>query len=465
MKGNLVAALTDVPQTLNPYESNNLHIHTVMWPIYEPLLDIAGFDSNHNIQFRPCLARSVAPGPKPLTYDFLLSEGVTFSNGDTFDVSSVVDNLDRVRKQPPTSFREQILHDLIDGVQPAGPQTLRVTLKYPKPELLFLALMTNPKDPRVGTGPFRLESRSDSEIVLQRNPHYRVPVQLQNITFKIFANPDDVVAAFNGQQLDFIRDIDPDRLRQLRGPSVLRVVPYGLHYLGFNWGSAALKTPAVRQAVRDMIDFKQIASKTGLRPAKGPVPPSVEAYDSSSLPAPQQSRAQARSTIENACRGPITLFYNANSYYGNELAKSIQSDLGNLVISQPQGSSSQLLRVLNDRRKANSSDNYIFIYNWYSILPAAEIFLRPLFETGMPDNLTGYSQPQVDGSLKDVRDGKITPLAGYTDAQTKIIDDLPAIFLGHSQVRYSASSAGVSGLTDLNVQSFPVDRYAGVDVI
>src|SRR5215813_10525946 len=113
MNGNLVAALTDVPQTLNPYESNNLHIHTVMGPIYEPLIDIAGGDSNHNIQFRPCLARSVGPGPKPLTYAFLLSDGVTFSPGDAFDVHSVVDNLGRVKKQPPTSFREQILHDLI----------------------------------------------------------------------------------------------------------------------------------------------------------------------------------------------------------------------------------------------------------------------------------------------------------------------------------------------------------------
>ncbi len=36
----LKVALTDVPSNLNPYESNTLHIHTVMWPIYEPLFDI-----------------------------------------------------------------------------------------------------------------------------------------------------------------------------------------------------------------------------------------------------------------------------------------------------------------------------------------------------------------------------------------------------------------------------------------
>jgi peptide/nickel transport system substrate-binding protein len=459
MNGNLIVALTDVaPDDLNPYKSNTLHIHTVMWPIYEALFDI---DRDGNLDFRTGLALQLNPGP-PLTYEFPLREGVTFSNGAPFNANSAADNLERVRTQQPASFRERILHDLIDRVQPVpGTQTLRVKLNYPKPELLFLALMTDGGSSPLGTGPFSLESQSQSQIVLRRNQRYRSQVRLDHITFRVFARPDDLVTAFNARQLDFIRDIDDEHIRQLHGASILDVAPFGLHYLGFNWGSTAFRTPAVRQAFRDTIDFKQIASKTGLRPAKGPIPPRVEAYDASTPSAPQQNRAQARTTLENECGGKITLLYNANSYYGDELAKSIETDLGsNLVSRQPQQNSSQLLEALA-RRGHNANDHYVFIYNWYSILPAAEIFLRPLYETGMPDNLTGYSEPLVDGVFNNIQNGKTSPADGYRDAQAKIINDMPAIFLGHSQVRHSARGASVSGLA-LNTQSFPVDRYAGV---
>src|SRR5437899_7081008 len=455
MNGNLVVALTDVPpQNLNPYKSNTLHIHTVMWPIYEPLFDI-GLDGNHNLEFRPCLANKPTPGPQSLMYDFQLHQGVTFSSGAPFDADSVVQNLQKVKQQQPPSFRERILQGLIDRVQAMGPQKVRVTLKYDKPELLFLALMTDESNPPLGTGPFCFDSSERSQIVLKKNQHYRDPVKLHHITFRVIDHPDDLVTEFNKQRLDFIRDIDQERERKLQGAHILRVAPFGMHYLGFNWRSPALRTPAVRQAFRDMIDFKQIQSKTGLRPANGPIPPRVEAYAGSTLPPPQQNPNQARRTLENEC-GNITLLYNENSYYGDELARCIKNDLGNLVNSAPQSNSSQLLQALNSRRDSNSVDNYVFIYNWYSILPAAEIFLRPLFETGMPDNLTGYSE---------IPAGQISPGVGYSQAQAKIVADMPAIFLGHSQLRFSARSASVTGLErNLNVQSFPFDRYAGVYV-
>jgi ABC-type transport system substrate-binding protein len=459
MNGNLVVALTDVrPENLDPYKSNTLHIHTVMWPIYEPLFDIGD-----NGQPVARLATSWDVSADGLTYDFHLRDDVTFSNATPFDANSVVENLNRV-KQRPTSFRERILDKLIDHVHPLGPHTVRVKLAYPKFELLFLALMTDRSEPPLGTGPFCLESMSASEIVLKRNEHYRAQVRLHHITFRVIAHPDDLVPEFNAQRLDFIRDIDDERLRKLDRASRLEVVPFGLHYLGFNWGSPAFKTPAVRQAFRDMINFKQIESKTGLRPAKGPIPPRVEAYAGSTPSPQQQSPAEARRTLENAC-GNITLLYNQNSYYGDELATRIKSDLGNLINSQPQSSSSQLLQALTGRRDSNTADNYVFIYNWYSILPAAEIFLLPLFETGVRDNLTGYSEPQVDNTLGEIHAGRIAPGVGYSQIQAKIVDDQPAIFLGHSQVRHSAHSASVTGLKgNLNTQSFPVDRYVGVDV-
>ena len=171
--------------------------------------------------------------------------------------------------------------------------------------------------------------------------------------------------------------------------------------------------------------------------------------------------------LEETCRGSvITLLFNNNSYYGLELANRIARDLAesNVAVKlEPKESSSELLKEIK-KRGHGEKDNYVFIYNWYSILPAAEIFLRPLFESGMPDNLTGYTG--VDDLLEATREPTILEkdrTDRYRDAQRKIVDDAPAIFLGYSRVRYSAQSARVTGL-ELNVQSFPVDRYVGVDV-
>jgi ABC-type transport system substrate-binding protein len=467
----LRVALTDVPDRLNPYESNTLHIHTVVWPIYEPLFDI-GEDTH----LRPRLTESWTTSADGLTYVFRLRKGVTFQpSGVEFTARAVVDNLQQVTRR--TSFRERILFDLIDlsGVKEEDTYTVRIQLKYPKPELLFLALMTrsNPdRRPLEGTGPFYLDSANDHEFVLAKNPAYLPqPAKLDRIIFRV-TPPAQLVNALAGGRVDFVRDVDPESVLDVLGnPSLQtpRVRPNGLHYLGFNLGSTLFAKREVRRAFRDTIDFVKMESDTGLEPAKGPLHPGVEAYDPT-LPTPHQYRADARRALGWACRGEeITLVYNENSYYGLELADRIADDLaasGVAVRREPKKSSSELLKAIKERGHGEK-DHYVFIYNWYSILPAAEIFLRPLFESGMPDNLTGYADQDFDNLLASARDPGISPkdrIARYRRAQEHIVDDVPAIFLGHSRVRYSVHSKRVTGL-DLNVQSFPVDRYVGVDVL
>jgi hypothetical protein len=170
----------------------------------------------------------------------------------------------------------------------------------------------------------------------------------------------------------------------------------------------------------------------------------------------------------------MTLLFNKNSYYGLELAHTVARDLIAARVAvklEPQRSSSDLLKEIVRRRESQNGEdkNYAFIYNWYSILPEAEIFLRPLFEKDMPDNLTKYDgaqdllqriwEPDPEGRISD--DERIKR---YRRAQEKIASDAPVVFLGHSRIRYSAYRRGVIGLGPLNVQSFPVDRYLGVDV-
>jgi ABC-type transport system substrate-binding protein len=469
----LRVALTDVPSDLNPYKSNTLHIHTVMWPIYEPL-----FDVGDDMGLYPCLAEdwSTQDG---LAYKFVLRNAAFHQSSGQFNADAVIQNLEALRlvNRKDTSFRERILADLVKSVEKNSPTEVTIELNYPKPELLFLALMRGPQG--AGTGPF-FRDPDQSGYGLKKNLAYRQPVQLGQIKFVKPASPDPakLIEELEQGRVHFVRDLDPESALKVLGKlrpktpdepqlRTRRVRPFGLHYLGFHLGSTLFGRQEVRQAVRAAIDFARVESETGLELARGPIPPGVEAYDPT-LPSPNQYRADAGPDLKGA---EIRLLFNENSYYGRELATCISRDLdkaGATITPQPQPSSSELLKEIKKRRDLKDRhDHYVFAYNWYSILPAAEIFLRPLFESEMLDNLTGYENSQVNSLLKDAQSPAMSPedrIARYRDAQRKIVDEAPAIFLGHSRVRFSAYNAKVTGLK-LNVQSFPVDRYLGVDVI
>jgi ABC-type transport system substrate-binding protein len=468
---NLVVALTDAPprNRLNPYESNTLHIHAVIWPIYEPLFDIGP-----DMEFRPRLAESWSSSANGRELVFQLRRRVTFQpSGAAFTAQSVVDNLQQLVRG--SSFRARILSDLIDfgGTKAVDHYTVKIDLKYPKPELLFLALMADSDDkgkPPLGTGPFYLDP-DQPDFVLKTNPAYRPqPAKLHQITFESIP-PEDVMDKFREGLVDFVRDVDPDSIGSIPEHQTHTVRPFGLHYLGFNLKSTVFADPKIRRAFRDLIDFREIASKTGLRPANGPIPPDVEGYD----PTPPTSHQDpgAKGALDQARKGlKIKVMFNKYSYYGRKLADRIMHDLGETTVDmEPQESSRELLETIKNRR--SEADHCAFIYNWYSILPAAEIFLRPLFGSEvragveMPDNLTRYNDKEFEKRLGEAQARDISAeerTKRYRNAQRRIIDDVPAIFLGHSRVRYSAHNARVSGLA-LNVQSFPVDRYLGVDVL
>src|SRR5262249_27848336 len=106
----------------------------------------------------------------------------------------------------------------------------------------------------------------------------------------------------------------------------------------------------------------------------------------------------------------------------------------------------------------------LFLYTWSSILGDAEIFLAPLFGTGSPDNLTRYSNVQVDALLDQARmTTNISARAAlYQKAEHLIVGDAPAIFMFH-KTRASAYTTRVSGL-ELNVNAFPIDRFARIDL-
>jgi peptide/nickel transport system substrate-binding protein len=467
MPHDLIVALEGAPGSLDPHETNNLYSHAVIWPVCEPL-----FDVRPNGKLVPRLLDEL-PTANGRTYTFQLRQGVKFHDGQDFNADAVIANLNHAANHP--SCRGWIIRDLVDFPNLKGSgHTVTIPLKYEKLDLLYVLLLTSPStlgsQRPAGTGPFILQGGSGTQIRLAANAHYwGGKPSLSGIRFQI-VRPSEVAEALLDGSVDFARTLDPaSAALVLHSPKhqTRTVRPFGTFYMGFHCESELFKDVGVRRAFRDAIDVHKVEYDSGFEPAAAILPPGVEAHDPH-LPLARHDRAGAKAVLQPRCQNIVVpLLFNEDSWYGRIVAHAIRDDLAKAGVAVDltgiPGSNALVTEVLQRKTRP---EPFLFVYNWYSIVPAAEVFLRPLFESGMLDNLAGYRG--IDGILAAAR--KPMPSSDriklYRQAQEQLRQDVPVVFLGHPRVRVSAHGTDVSGIrpSSLNVHSFPDDRFLGVDV-
>ena len=78
---------------------------------------------------------------------------------------------------------------------------------------------------------------------------------------------------------------------------------------------------------------------------------------------------------------------------------------------------------------AVSGQQELFRLGWIGAYPTADAFLSPLFVSGLPDNVTGFSSPEIDTLLKGARaqadQSRRTEL--YREAERKIMEQVPLV--------------------------------------
>jgi len=128
--------------------------------------------------------------PNPTTLIFHLKKGVTFHDGSPFDASVAAWNYLRARDDPLSTRRTQL--QVIDNVEAADANTLRMTFKTPSPGFVPTSAWANgiqvqiaskaafdklgadgfARNP-VGSGPFAFKQWiTDDRLILERNPNY-----------------------------------------------------------------------------------------------------------------------------------------------------------------------------------------------------------------------------------------------------------------------------------------------------
>ncbi len=475
--------LNGAVESLDPVKSlNSLRARRVMWPMYEALVNLSK-DARAVV---PELAESWQASADGLTYVFHLRRGVKFHDGTPFNASAVKANFERnyvkgsrFYTSDPPNVREELLTGLIREITVQDELTVTFVLKNPRMHLLFMVPLASPDaiarygrqfgEHPVGTGPFKLARWSADEIRLAAYAEYwGGRPKIDQVSFRIIPQSDKMLHEFLTGKLDFLPEVEPvsvERIAANPATRLVRVPTLSLYYLGFRTDQRPFSDVRLRHAVSKAIDVERAILFTsrgmGLA-AFGPIPPGGEAHDAT-LRKPQYSPEAARQLLRAAGHQDlrVSLLFNAGWGFFSELAQAIKADLGKVGVGVdlvPLPSYKELVAEV----RAGKGD--MFMYSWFTVLPDADVWLGRLFPSKSVDNLTRYSNVEVDGLLDQAR-GIADPAARealYRRVQRMIVDDAPLLPLFH-EIRVSAYNTRLSGL-ELNAQSFPTDRFARIDL-
>ena len=312
--GTLRVAIAEAPGVLDPHVFTGNFLLLDM--LYEPLVK---YGKGGVIE--PALAESFVVAPDGLKATFTLRKGVTFHDGTTFDAAAVKWNFDRwVGVKDYNFFKTS---EVISEVKVVDPQTVELLLSKPYPPLLgelaivrpvrFLSPTSAGADGKfakaVGTGPWKLDTSSETGATFSRNGSYwdAKPTQ-SSVVFSVIPDSQTRAAALRSGEQDliggaYLAPMTPVEAKDLQGAdgvSVLVGEPDTTLFMAFNTkGQAGEK--AVREAISHALDTSALnnALYAGFgKPASTFFPPSVP--DAGTAKAIVYDTAMAKSILDAA---------------------------------------------------------------------------------------------------------------------------------------------------------------------
>ncbi len=465
------------PTTLDPAKWH-FGPDSVMGDLFSGLVKL-----DTDLQVIPDLAENWTVSPDGRVYTFELRQGVTFHNGKPFTAQDVEYSWERAcDPNTESDTAETYLGDIqgvaqvisgdvkdISGVKVLDDFTLEVTLDEPKAYFPYkLAYVTSwivdretideIEDAPNGTGPFKLVRHDEEDlIILARNEnYYRGYVNLEYVVYLIYQGPSIRLYESGDIDLVYVNEDLVDRAKDPLDPLFGNVQPVAelcTSYVVYDVTRPPFDEFMVREAFTKAIDkdrFNDVVEEGKGVIAKGLYPPSLPGYNVNVQPIPFKPE-EARASLEGSSfGGPDGL---------PEIVLTIAGEGGDLntddAILLQMWEEVLGITIVVEQIDYESFYDEIYAGNhgqlmslgWCADYPDPENFADILFHSRSEQNISGYSNSELDALLESARSMTDVEarLALYQDIEQLIIDDMPVAFLKHRRPYYLISKPYVHG--------------------
>lgn len=449
--GDLRAALTGEPDTLDPATSSVYTGAQVYDGVFSKLIDI---DAKGE------LVGDLATSWKATderTWTFDLVDNATFHNGEKFTAADVKYTFERIL-DPKTASAYAGLYTPIESVEVVSPTQVVFHLKTPfGPFLTNLANngeIVNEKavtsgDPArkpVGTGPFAfVEWVQGDHITLKKHAGYHHSGQpyLDSVTFRFVLVDQGRIDSLSAGELDWVDAIPLQQVATLskdpRFTYVSSPVAGIPDFLAMNTKKAPFDKLEVRQAVAIALDRKAIRDVAYLGSGEvgvEEVPSGSPWYDGNDPYASGPDVAKAKALLASAgFAGGLKVEYLGLPQYP-ELLKTGQVVRDQLKVIGIDMSIKQVdVSVWFD---AFSKGEYQITSAYQERTLDPDNFYSLVIRSGGPINTTGYANPKVDALIDQA--AAMTDEAArkklYAQIRTIVRDEAPIAFVHYETLNY-----------------------------
>lgn len=263
MGGELIVGVTtDLDASLDPHvSSSSAGTREVLFNVFEGLVKP---DSEGNII--PAVAESYEVNDTADVYKFVLREGIKFHNGNEVTTKDVVYSLSRAAG---LLGGEPLVSDVagIAAVE-ADDTTRTITVTLSAPDAEFLAHVTtaiipegiDPATEAVGTGPFKLVSRTVLEsIVFEKfEDYWGEPAYLDKVTLKVIDNAETLVTSLKSGAVQMATHLISSQVNELPDMNILEGSSNAVQALYLNNSFEPFSDVKVRQALNYGINQQEI---------------------------------------------------------------------------------------------------------------------------------------------------------------------------------------------------------------
>lgn len=404
--------------------------------------------ADHQLNVLPGLAVAWTR-TSPRRWQFRLRSGPLSAGARALTGRDVLFSLCRIMNYPGKAAQTRVDVEILSGVRERGPDLIELETRVAQPRLPMrlsrLAVMQAPPDWTgrfqdgacdgpfaygrdaleaagldVGTGPYRLESFAPDRIALVRQPTAAtINSPWERVTLLREA-PEAAARGLIAGRLDVITGLSDSMMQHLAGIAGLRTVdgyPSSLFYLQFNQAEHSAFLPAgianplrdarVRQALSLAIDREMLASRPKFQPGRATLqaaaPESPDHVDA--LPVPPRDLDKAKALLKAAGYGDgfaIDFMVIPDTEWLTDPMTQMWKPLGVEAVRRDVGT-----RYSEEQEKAAFAIN---LAGTAVDQTDPTAFLRAKLATrgAGPEfgsrNQVGYSDPELDRMLLDLRD-------------------------------------------------------------